>query len=114
MISCSYIFIFLFTLIQITSIKGLTTTKCQKNRFIDYNQLVETTCLIETCIHSPNCTHQLSCECKRDFVVRYNITIEHEDDDDDDHDDEDKEESAVHLAVITYGPTDDTQEIIVS
>ncbi len=41
MISCLFIYIFLFMLIQIISIKGLTILVVRKNRFIDYNQMVE-------------------------------------------------------------------------
>jgi hypothetical protein len=110
MISSLYISLFLFILIQIISIKGLTTS-CHKNRFIDYNQMIETNCLIEACILSSNCADEASCECKRDYVVRYNVTIEHEADD---HDDEHEEDSFVHLAVITQEPVDDNQSIIVS
>jgi hypothetical protein len=89
-------------------INGLTTS-CHKNKYIDYNQLIETDCLIETCILSSTCsnTSDTQCQCKRDFVVRYNVTIDHEDDD---HAKDDK----VHLAVITQAPVDDSQSIIVS
>ena len=106
----SCIFIFLFILIEITCIKGLTIS-CQKNRFIDYSQLVEASCLIESCILSLTCIDGKPCECKRDFVVRYNVTIEHEHEDDDEHDDDD---SAVHLGVIHQSLIDDNQTILVS
>ena len=86
-------------------------TSCKSNRFIDYNQMVETHCLIETCILHLRCndTRNDVCPCKRAFVVRYNVTTEHEDDEDDEHEDEDEDEEGVtmHLAVINQQPEDD-------
>ncbi|UJR38163.1 hypothetical protein I4U23_030840 [Adineta vaga] len=107
--SCVLIFFFVF--LQINSIDCLTTS-CQKNRFIDYNKLIETRCLIEICIPSFNCTNELSCECKRDFVVRYNVTVDHEDDEDDEHEDEEDEDSVVHLGVISHSPIDENHPTI--
>ncbi|CAF0835694.1 unnamed protein product [Rotaria sordida] len=65
--------------------------------------MIETTCLIENCILSLNCTDYTPCKCIRDFVVRYNVTIKHEDDEDD----------IVHMSVITQKPIDDNQSIII-
>ncbi|CAF1433628.1 unnamed protein product [Adineta ricciae] len=100
----------LIILLQIVSVECLTTS-CQKNRFIDYNQLIETRCIIESCILPSNCTVRAECECKRDYVVRYNVTIEHEDDEDDQHDD-DEEGMNVHLGVISRSPKDKSHPAI--
>jgi hypothetical protein len=51
--------------------------------------------MVETCILSSNCTDNTPCECQRDFVVRYNVTIEHGDDKDDEH-------GVVHSSVIQW------------
>ncbi|CAF1515332.1 unnamed protein product [Adineta ricciae] len=101
----------LIIFLQIVTVECLTTS-CQKNRFIDYSQLIKTRCTIENCILSSNCTTRYECECKRDYVVRYNVTIEHEDDEDDQHDDEDEEAMSVHLGVISRSPNDKSHPTI--
>ena len=101
-----YISLFLFVCVA-----GLTTD-CKKNRFIDYNQMVKSSCLVENCVFALNCSRHTAehpCPCKRDFVVRYNVTTEHEDDDDD-HDDED---CVTHFGVISQRPDDHHHEILV-
>lgn len=104
----------LLSVIQLESIVGVTPS-CKKNRFIDYSQVVETECIVEACIHYANCTltETERCPCKRDFVVRYNVTTEHEDDDDDEHDDEDIIEGVTtHLGVITQHPDDEDMIVV--
>ena len=105
-----YISLFLFV-----GVDGMVNS-CKKNRFIDYNQMVKTSCLVENCVFALNCSRHTAehpCPCKRDFVVRYNVTTEHEDDDDDDHDDEDDEGCVTHFGVITQRPGDRRQKILV-
>lgn len=102
-----YLSLFLFVCVD------ASTPSCKKNRFIDYNQMVETSCLVENCVFAWNCSRHTAdrpCPCKRDFVVRYNVTTEHEDDDDDDHDDEDY---VTHFGVITQRPVERRQKILV-
>lgn len=114
MFSCTSLSLAVLLVAQLGSVDGLTTS-CQKNRFIDYSQLIETDCLVENCILASNCTGRSACECKRDFVVRYNVTADHEEDEDHDHDEEDEESSLVHFSVIAQPPPDDTHpEILVS
>ena len=91
----------LFVGVQLPTIAGVTDS-CKKNRFIDYNQMLETSCLIETCVFVSNCSLTPLCPCKRDFVVRYNVTIDHDDDEPDSH-----------LGVITQSPVDEEQVILV-
>ncbi|CAF0720108.1 unnamed protein product [Adineta steineri] len=102
----------LVILLKITSIDGLATS-CQKNRFIDYNQLIETTCLINDCIRLYICSDTLPCKCKRDFVVQYNVSIEHDDDQDDEHDDETDAQRFLHFGVITQAPVGHNRTIII-
>ena len=99
-----------------SSIQGVTGI-CKENKYIDYNQMVETNCLIVMCIQASNCSQadRTSCPCKRDFVVRYNVTTAH--DDELDHEDDDEEHndlSATHLTVITQQPDNDNPVILVS
>lgn len=71
--------------------------------------MITTTCLIENYIFLLNCTDHTLCECTRDFVVRYNVTIKHQDDDDDDD-----ELSIVHFSFILKKSINNNQSILVS
>ncbi|CAF0959121.1 unnamed protein product [Rotaria magnacalcarata] len=68
--------------------------------------MIKTTCLIENCIFPLNCADHTLCECTCDFVVRYIVTIEHEDNDDD-------ELSSIHFSVIPKKTININQSILI-
>ncbi|CAF2128065.1 unnamed protein product [Rotaria magnacalcarata] len=68
--------------------------------------MIKTTCLIENCIFPLSCADHTLCECTCDFVVRYIVTIEHEDNDDD-------ELSSIHFSVIPKKTININQSILI-
>lgn len=68
---------------------------CHKNTYVDYDELIETRCTIELCLLGstwrPETSQRSSCE--RDFVVRYNISSDHNGSD-----------TKAHFSVIYHRP----------
>ncbi|CAF1678047.1 unnamed protein product [Rotaria magnacalcarata] len=80
--------------------------------------MIKTTCLIENCIFPLNCADHTLCECTCDFVVRYIVTIEHEDNDDDElssihFNNDDDELSSIHFSVIPKKTININQSILI-